>query len=120
MPPALCFRGVTPLRPLILSLAVLAAAPAAAQQLSFVKGNDIIKWCEDTPRNGAFGFVTGAIESTQALGPDLPYCLPRAATLRQATDVVCNYLEDNPADRHLPAGVLTMTALSEAWPCPAP
>lgn len=54
-------------------------APATAQQ-AFLDGNTLHEFCSAEPRNGAFGYASGALEATQALilaGQDLPYCLPQ-------------------------------------------
>ena len=48
----------------------------------------------------------------------LPYCLPEEATLRQVTDVFCNYLRDTPQERHRTGPNLFDEAMEKAWPCP--
>ena len=45
------------------------------------------------------------------------YCLPSEVHPDQLVMVVKKYLEDNPAQLHLPAGVLTTHALTAAFPC---
>jgi Rap1a immunity proteins len=45
------------------------------------------------------------------------YCVPSEVHPDQLVMVVKKYLEDNPAQLHLPAGVLTTYALTAAFPC---
>ena len=45
------------------------------------------------------------------------HCLPGNVTRRQLMDVVTKYLRDNPAQRHLPAPGLVVSALEAAFPC---
>jgi hypothetical protein len=47
----------------------------------------------------------------------LGYCIPQGATRVQSKDVVCRYLQDNPANRQLSAAFLARAGLSKAWPC---
>ena len=44
-------------------------------------------------------------------------CVPEAVTAGQLQDVVVQYLQLNPADRHLSAVGLVAHALSKAFPC---
>lgn len=44
-------------------------------------------------------------------------CFPEAARYQQGVDVVKQYIEANPGERHLSAYVLTRSALFKAWPC---
>ena len=47
-------------------------------------------------------------------------CVPEArVALGQLTDVVIKYLRDHPEERHLHGAVLVITAVSDAFPCPA-
>lgn len=45
------------------------------------------------------------------------YCIPDGVIRAQSKDVVCKYLKDNPAGRHLSGAFLVRAALSKAWPC---
>ena len=44
-------------------------------------------------------------------------CFPSSVTNQQYIKVVLKYLADNPAKLHLPAYLLVLTALTEAFPC---
>lgn len=108
---------------LAICLTALLASPASADYGGFLKGNDLIRFCDPNARQTAFGYAAGALEATQAasgMGTSITYCLPKDVTLSQTTDVMCKYLAENPANRHLSAGMLTLMAFTEAWPCPAP
>lgn len=45
------------------------------------------------------------------------YCAPKGATVQQAADLYCKYLQDNPAQRQKTAIGLLYEALKAAWPC---
>jgi hypothetical protein len=45
------------------------------------------------------------------------YCFPSGVTRAQSRGVICKYLQDNPAERHLSGAFLTRVALTKAWPC---
>jgi hypothetical protein len=45
------------------------------------------------------------------------YCAPKGVILDQVTDVFCQYLSANPAERHKSANYLLVQALNKAWPC---
>jgi hypothetical protein len=48
-----------------------------------------------------------------------PYCVPDGVTARQLGDVAWKYLDEHPADRHLPAALLVRESFRAAWPCAA-
>ncbi len=50
------------------------------------------------------------------LGP-LHSCPPPNTTLTQLTKVVINYAQKHPERLNLPAGVIAMVALQDAFPC---
>ena len=45
------------------------------------------------------------------------YCAPKGIILDQVTDIFCQYLTANPAERHKSASFLLTQALNQAWPC---
>lgn len=51
------------------------------------------------------------------LKPRYPYCIPETMTYMQAHDVVYKYLQENPAERHMPNSVLILFAMEKAFPC---
>ena len=44
-------------------------------------------------------------------------CIPNEATVGQKKDVILDYIERNPADRHIRLALLASSAWNEAWPC---
>jgi hypothetical protein len=126
----------------------LAASSACAVELparAFYSGNDVYDLCQ-THRIAALAYVAGlydeaahaawVIDGTRitifsnpqrdlsdrmadyALSRVVGYCVPRAATLDQVTDVFCKYLRDTPEERHGLPPILFSEALTKAWPCP--
>ncbi|HEV3513726.1 MAG TPA: Rap1a/Tai family immunity protein [Candidatus Sulfotelmatobacter sp.] len=80
---------------------------------------ELIKTAKD---NGmCLGYIVGV--SDQAMGEQTSahgkrnYCLPSEVRSEQLVMVVKKYLEDNPAQLHYEAEVLTIHALSDAFPC---
>jgi|SRR5450755_2336230 len=68
------------------------------------------------------GYITGVNDGVMgqlAAAPNakLPYCLPPGVNSKQSAMVVKKYLEDNPAQLHLPASLLTIHALVDSFPC---
>lgn len=47
----------------------------------------------------------------------LMICFPPTAVHQQASDVVLQYMQANPTQRHQTAYSLTRAALNKAWPC---
>ena len=65
-------------------------------------------------RGMCYGLITGYYEGMQraytcSTNPNV--------TRRQIKDVVVKFLQDNPAERHLPAAVLSWRALNVAFGC---
>jgi hypothetical protein len=85
-----------------------------------VPAGELIRTARD---NGlCVGYIMGVSDAGLnyiVLAPNVKrrYCLPSEARSGQLVMVVKKYLEDNPAQLHLPAGVLTTDALIAAFPC---
>jgi len=126
--------------PILILLLVSSNSNAAA-----ISGNEIYEYCR-TNRGFLIGFVNGfndkSILDEQVLSglylhmlpkdqpPDSDirrlhyflgqisgYCTPEGATLDQAADIFCKYLQDTPAERQETAARLLARALKAAWPC---
>ena len=124
---------------------LLASTPAFAEipTSSFFSGNDVYDWCQHDPTM-ALGYIAGqfdglvhaayTIDSMRPLaGVEkkdssaeilvnmsiervIGFCMPEHATMRQITDIFCQYLRDVPKERAgLPAIILNR-ALTKAWP----
>ena len=81
---------------------------------------ELVKIARD---NGmCLGYIVGL--SDQAMGDQTfahakrNYCLPSGVRSEQLVMVVKKYLEDNPAQLHYEAAVMTIRALTDAFPCP--
>jgi hypothetical protein len=64
-------------------------------------------------------YVMGAADSLDLAtnGERRSYCAPATSTTDQFHDVLTLYLREHPEERHRPAVILLVLALSEAWPC---
>ena len=68
-------------------------------------------------------FIIGAWEMyLTAVGfsnspPQRGICAPENSSKSQTVDIVKNYLESHPENRHVEATALIVLALSEVWPC---
>ena len=88
-------------------------------------GNELLEICEEKNDMSALGacrgYINGAahVLSSPYLKIHLPVtiCLPPTSKWSQVEDVVVNYLQSNPKNRHYSARVLIWRALQEAWPC---
>ena len=102
----------------VILLALVAATPAAAQRVSKVDGNKLASLCRASDVKGCDAYVAGVADALGELREDAHVaCIPVRVTTDQMRDVVLKYLHDEPQDRELPGGRLTMRALAKAWPC---
>lgn len=110
-----------------------------------ISGNEIYEYCR-TDRGFLNGFVSGVNDKSildeqvlsgfylHMLPKDQPpdsdmrilhyflgqmtgYCTPEGATLDQAADIFCRYLQAAPAERQETAARLLARALKATWPC---
>ena len=102
---------------------LLGAAPAAAG--SNLTGNDLLERCSASASANPiqWGVCLGYVMAiADALGQGRPLngvraCPPPDATSGQMMDVVRQWLERNPARRHLGGAPLVAAALQQAFPC---
>ena len=69
-------------------------------------------------------YVAGVMDRDLGIGPGVlaagsDYCAPKEVTLEQARDVVFQYLQSNPGERHKAGAYLVRTALRTVFPCPS-
>ena len=62
----------------------------------------------------ALGYVVGIAD----MGRGYVNCMPANATAGQIRDMVKNYLENTPAERHLTGDAIVNKVLMIVWPCP--
>jgi hypothetical protein len=105
------------MRPVVAFLALASLSPSAHAE--FQSGNELLAVCEDTDgyfnRGACVGYITGVADAHQNATPHV--CLNSRITQGQVRDVAVRYLLLNPGRRHLPADVLVLQALLEAFPC---
>ena len=96
----------------IIGLALLASLAA---QAAFKTGNQLHAELNGSSmdRMLTIGYITGVADALEGL----TICLSARITAGQVVDVSKNYLEANPAIRHLPADVIVSYILSTTWPC---
>lgn len=99
------------------SLACLLAAPAHAQRVSKVTGNSLLGLCSATDVKGCDAYVSGVADALAEAGETRAACIPASVTTQQLRDVVIKALRDQPQNREMPGGRLTVHAFEKAWPC---
>lgn len=102
--------------------AVLWALPASAQ---FYSGNKLWEVCSE--KGAAFnfgvcsGYVLGVYDSIMSPISQRSVlariCEPDQLQAGQLRDIVINYLQARPEERHMQASVIVMNALARAYPC---
>lgn len=102
-------------------LGICLSLAAQGAMANFNNGNNMWEYCQ-TDRSYVVGYATGAFdayEGANKLNPNnyTSICAPKAVTAGQLTDVMCDYLRDNPQDRHFTASSLLWWASNSAWPC---
>ena len=112
-----------------LGLGLLLAAMLVSGQAfaTFMTGNKLMEHC----RQGENDTIKGAISLGLCVGYavsiadvmegqdvwDVRACLPEGVQQGQILDIVSQYLERQPAERHFPAPLLVAEALQDAFPC---
>ena len=100
-------------------LALLAALLAGTAQAEFYTGNQLLNMMNGSnmEKMHAMGYVVGIAD----VWAEIRFCPHRSGganvTAGQVNDVVQQYLTINPHLRNQTADVLTLNALSSAWPC---
>lgn len=98
-------------RAIILSLALAGTAHA-----EFKDGNKLLANMQDSSSYSqgiALGYVIGVAD----VGMGVIHCGPSNLTAGQLHDMIKNYLENTPADRHYSADSIINRVLKTMWPC---
>ena len=118
--------------PLLLAFVITSQGPvhaAGSESASFFNGKDLHARLIDWKRNPSkdvisasvgYGFVVGVADAIHGYRePRTGFCYqrPEKVTTNELVDVVHDYLEQNPKNRHLSAWSLTAAALAKAYPC---
>jgi hypothetical protein len=96
-----------------------------ARRPSATSGNELLQACSADRNDSDFwfclGYLTGFNQTVVALvtigAMKLPYCPPKEFTNRQFRNVVVSYLRAYPDQLNQSAELLTLSALSTAYPC---
>jgi len=97
---------------------------------AFKSGNQLVDDCTADPRSSThfqsdaycIGFVVGVVDDETMIGDILKrpiICLRPSVTAGQLRDVVIAYLQRHPEKRDYTAASLVMSAVLDAFPCPA-
>lgn len=100
---------------------LMCGTSAFADEVVVTTGADLLTACREFadgryPSRGVrTGVCAGAVYSALTLLPNL--CAPHDLTLRQAVQVVANYMLRHTEQQHMDITLLSVYALTEAWPC---
>jgi hypothetical protein len=106
---------------------LLAAILVSGAAFAEISGNELFDRCRQSPADEIVA-ATACIAYTEGVADAMldnqrhavhgfQACFPRGAGIRQFRDIVVQYLEEYPAQRHLLASSLVAKALSDAFPC---
>jgi hypothetical protein len=82
----------------------------------FADGNQLLSKLKDSSyfnQGHAMGYIAGVAD----MGMGVVHCAPYNVTAGQLNDMVKNYLENTPADRHLTGDTIVNKVLKTVWPC---
>lgn len=116
------------------ALYVIALVTQVAEAADAFTGNDLYRLMrQPTPNPMAVMWVNGFLQGTNVSEagrairdnktsppPGELFCMPSQATVGQAHDVIRQFLETRPEERHEHAGVVAALALARVWPCKTP
>src|SRR5437870_3591848 len=100
--------------------AMLPLQPARAEEMDLDSADYIMPGCRqfivsNTPFYFLEGNCNGIIETLQFMSPDV--CAPPGSTLVEAVRIVVRYIDERPDRQQENFRILSLEALSEAWPC---
>jgi hypothetical protein len=103
--------------PVVCAASVIAPAPVRA---NFLDGNDLYEHCKS--RNpSALNYILGVHDAQQAvagLGKQEKLVCPWGrVNSGHIVGVVCDYLRNNPAQRHLSGASIVLRSLGNTFPC---
>jgi hypothetical protein len=110
----------------LLGLAIACSFAGGAQAGAFFDGNRLFNLCtRPVSYAQCAAYILGVADAAWLASADpgramlgaYRWCSPSAVLSGQLVDVVAQYLQRNPQDRHLAASSLIADALQNAWPC---
>lgn len=104
---------------LALAALVIASPAMATDSGHFIDGNNLQSLCR-ADRAYVTAYVVGATDAFNVtfVGQKKYICLPLTITSTQLSDMLCKYVDDNPEQRHLPAGGISYGMLVKYFHCP--
>lgn len=96
--------------------ALILAVFSTAAQAEFQDGNKLLSNLKDSAYFSQ-GYAMGYIAGIADMGLGVVHCAPANVTAGQLNDMVKNYLENTPAERHLSGDILVNRVLKTVWPC---
>lgn len=96
--------------------ALILAMFCTVAQAEFQDGNKLLSDLQSSyieNRMYGLGYIIGVAD----MGRGYINCMPENATAGQIRDMVKNYLENTPAERHITADILVNRVLKAVWPC---
>ena len=96
---------------------ILMLALAGSAHAEFVDGNGLLNQLRDTGSYFKQGHSMGYIAGVADMGYGVVHCAPSNLTEGQLSDMIKNYLENTPAERHLTGDVIVNKVLKTMWPC---
>ena len=101
---------------------MLALTIGSAQAEGKFNGNILNDYCADDTQRAWVGMYSGGFTARGKLasrsGGSDPLCVPDQLDFGQLADLVCNYVQAHPEDRHKSAAIFVYSALSQTWECP--
>lgn len=98
--------------------------PPDREVTQFLNGNEVLEDCRNLSSglqsSQCTGYIQGVVDMEAALqlvGDGRHFCVPVGGNARQLRDIVVQYLEAEPATRHMNGALLVALALKRAFPC---
>lgn len=96
---------------------------ASSFSANALTGNDLHDFCKSESTSACTGIISGTVRGfelaeeahSESIKPVL--CIPSTVRNSQLVDIVKNYLQANPKERHKNLHVLTVIAVMDAFPC---
>lgn len=88
----------------------------SSAQAFFYDGNDLLRrlnFDDEVVQMVALGYVAGVSDANKGR----THCMPNNVTTGQLRDMVRNYLNNNPAERHYTAHSIVREVLASVFPC---
>jgi hypothetical protein len=97
--------------------AFILALMVGSAHAEFMDGNALLAQMKDSGSYFRQGHAMGYVSGVADMGYGVVHCSPSNMTAGQLNDMIKNYLENTPADRHLTGDVVVNKVLKTMWPC---